>query len=454
MTDTVINANPNQSLTRQVIALSGPLVLQNLSQTFLGVIDTYFVSRVSTDSLAAVGLASVMFFAVLMLFRTTASSTIVFVGRAHGEGDDRKIGFAVWRGLNMIAWLSLLTLLLPAFFTALMSIAAPNDGSTVKALGTAYLQILSFQVPLIMFSFVVWSFLVGRGDSRTPMILAWTTVLLNVVLDWLLVLGNLGFPALGVTGAAYATVIANAVNAVISAAVLWWPQNRQRYGTGQAQRMPWSEIRRGLAIGLPMGMGDFIEIASFSAFFALIARLGTQVLAANQIALQFMSISFTFGAAIGMASSSLVAQFLGAKQPALAEKAAYRGLLIACVGMGAIGLSYLIAPERLISLYSTDAAVVEAGVTIMRLIAMYQIFDGIGIVMAGALNGAGDTRFTMWARALMAWGMFLPLSWLVIFRFDGGISGAWSAALFYLASISLVLILRFRGGRWKMIKVD
>ena len=103
-------------LTWQVARLSGPLVLQNISHTLLGVADTYFVSRISTEALAAVGLSSVMFFAVLMLFRGTANSTVVFVGRAYGEQDYPKIGAAIWRSLNMIAWLSLVVLTLPWLF--------------------------------------------------------------------------------------------------------------------------------------------------------------------------------------------------------------------------------------------------------------------------------------------------------------------------------------------------
>ncbi|MCB0005853.1 MAG: polysaccharide biosynthesis C-terminal domain-containing protein, partial [Anaerolineales bacterium] len=226
MTDTILKRSARVSLTWQVATLAGPLVLQNLSQTLLGVVDTFFVSRISTDSVAAVGLASVMFFAVLMLFRSTANSTVVFVGRAHGERDDAKVGQAVWRSLNMIGWLSLIVLVLPFLFSAVMSVAAPDDGSAVRELGTRYLQIRAFEIPLVMFSAVVWGFLVGRGDSRTPMILAWLTVLLNIGLDWLLVLGNLGLPAMGVTGAAYATVMANGANVLMSAIILWRKSNR------------------------------------------------------------------------------------------------------------------------------------------------------------------------------------------------------------------------------------
>ncbi len=438
-------------LTRQVAFLAAPLVLQNLSQTLLGVVDTFFVSRISTESLAAVGLASVLFFAVLMLFRGTANSTVAFVGRAHGEGDNRKIGVAVWRGLTMIAWLSLLVLVLPWCFTHLMRLAAPVDGTAVGALGTSYLQIRAFEIPLVMFSAVVWGFLVGRGDSRTPMILAWVTVLANILLDWLFVFGNLGAPNLGVPGAAYATVMSNGINALISALILWNRSNRLTFGTGRLQRVTWRDLWATLRVGLPMGMGDFVEIASFSAFFALIARLGTDMLAANQIALQYMSISFTLGIAVNMATASLVAQYLGAKRPDFAEAATYRACLLAMVGMGLIGLTYLIAPASLMAFFSAEPSVIVAGVAVLRLVALYQLFNALGIVLAGALNGAGDTTFTMWARTIIAWGIFIPLVWVMIFPLQMGIWGAWLAALIYLAGLGLLYFWRFRSGKWKTI---
>lgn len=444
-------STPKTGLTRQIALLAGPLVLQNLSQTLLGVVDTYFVSRVSTEALAAVGLSSVMFFAVLMLFRGTANSTVVFVGRAYGGGESERIGAVVWRSLNMVALLSLLVFTLPPLFGMLMSVAAPADSPMVRELGTTYLSIRAFEIPLVMFSAVVWGFLVGRGNSRAPMILAWITVLANVFLDWIFVLGNLGAPALGVAGAAYATVMANGINAVLSAVILWSASSRREFDTGRARLASWKDLKTVLQVGLPMGAGDFIEIASFSAFFALLARLGTDILAANQIALQFLSISFTFGIAVSMAASSLVSQNLGAKQPEVAEQVAYRAIGLAMLGMGLIGLSYLIAPVQLMRIFSQEESVIEAGVFVMRLIAFYQIFDALGIVLAGALNGAGDTTFTMLARSLMAWGMFIPLVWLLIYRFDLGLAGAWAGALIYLGGLAFVYLWRFRTGQWKSI---
>jgi multidrug resistance protein, MATE family len=399
---------PKQGLNKTILLLAAPLIFQNLSYTLLGVTDTFFVSQVGTEAVAAVGAAGVMFFAIMLLFRSTANSSIVFVGRAHGAKDDRAVGEAVWNVLNMVALLSVVALSLPWVFTFLFQFAAPKDNPNVLQLGTVYLQIRAFEVPFAMFSGVVWGFLVGRGDSRTPMLLAWLQVLVNIVLDWLLVPGNLGFPALGVAGAAYATVMSTAIHALASAFILWNKPNRQRYGTATFKRASLAELRDVLRIGLPMGIGDFFDVAAFSVFFGMIGRLGTSELAANYIAVQYMSISFTMGVALAQASSSLVAQYLGAKEPEEAERAGYRAVLLGMIVMGIVGLCYLIAPAALIDVFTDDAAVIAAGVTVLKLVALYQVIDALAIVLGGALNGAGDTTFTMLWRGLIAWLIFLP----------------------------------------------
>lgn len=441
-------------LTKEVAILAAPLILQNLSVTLLGVVDTYFVSRLSTEALAAVGLAGVMFFALLVFFRGIANSSVVFVGRAHGAKDDEAVGRDIWHVLSVVLLFSSLTLVMPFLFTWLFALASPADSETVRQLGTHYLQIRAFEMPLQMFSAVVWGFLVGRGDSRTPMLIAWATVILNIILDWMLVLGNLGMPQLGVAGAAYATLIAAGFNAVVSALILFAPEARRRFGTGKFKFSNWSDLKRVMNIGLPMGFGDFIEVASFSVFFAIIARLGDEILAANQIALQYMSISFTAGVAVGMATSSLVSKYLGAKEPEKAERVGYRAVYLGMALMGLIGLTYLIAPNLLIGFFSEDADVIQAGAVILRLVAFYQIFDALAIVFASALNGAGDTRFTMYTKTILAWGMFIPLSWLFAFPLKGGLAGAWIAALIYLGGLGFVYLWRFRSGKWKTISLE
>ena len=444
---------PRASIMREVTVLAIPLILQNLSFVLLGVADTFFVSKISTPALAAVGLASIIYFAVMLLFRSTASSSVVFVGRAYGAKDYEQIGLVMFNVLLLVALLSLSVVFLPSLFQLIFSFAAPQDDDLVKQLGTTYLRIRCFEVPLVMFSAAVWGFLVGRGDSKTPMWLAWATVLINVWLDWLLVLGNWGFPVLGVAGAAYASVIANACNALISALILWHPAHRTRYATNHFYIASWQELKQVAKIGLPMGLGDFIEVSSFSTFFALIGRISTDTLAANQIALQYMSLSFTMGIAIAMAGSSLVAQHLGAKEPELAEKVGYRATYLAMLVMGIIGLSYLIAPEALMSIFSDDAFVVATGVAVLRLVALYQIFDALAIVLGGALNGAGDTTFTMWTKIVFGWCVFLPLAWLFAFPLRGGVRGAWIGALIYLGSLGIIYLMRFRAGQWKQINI-
>ncbi len=117
--------------------------------------------------------------------------------------------------------------------------------------------------------------------------------------------------------------------------------------------------------------------------------------------------------------------------------------------MGLVGLGYFIAPELLMGIFSDDPEVVAAGVAILRLVALYQVVDAAAIVLGGSLNGAGDTTYTMLARLVCAWGLFLPLAYLFAFPLGGGVRGAWAGAMVYLIALALAYLLRFRSGRWK-----
>jgi MATE family multidrug resistance protein len=348
--------------------------------------------------------------------------------------------------------MSILALSLPWLFGYLFGFLAPAD-SEVLSLGTVYLQIRAFEVPLAMFNAVVWGFLVGRGDSRTPMFLAWIQVFANIVLDWLLVLGNLGFPALGVAGAAIATVIANLLIVLLSAWLLWRQDSHLRFRTRQYHLPSRQELWQIFRVGVPMGLGDFIEVASFTVFVAMIGRLGTDILAANNIALQYMSLSFTMGIAIAQASSSLVAQYLGAHEAQQAERVGYRASYLAMLVMGLIGIGYFVIPEWLMQVFTQEATVIAAGVLALKVVAFYQVIDAVAIVLGGSLNGAGDTTFTMLAKSILAWGFFIPVTWLFTFVFGWGIAGAWVAALVYLAALAAAYLWRFRSGRWKTLQI-
>ena len=131
----------------------------------------------------------------------------------------------------------------------------------------------------------------------------------------------------------------------------------------------------------------------------------------------------------------------------------YRASALAAFAWGTVGLGYLVAPEALMGFFTEDAAVVAAGVTVLKLVALYQVFDAVAIVLGGALNGAGDATFTMLTRLLFGWGVFLPLSWLLAFPLGGGVGGAWTGALVYLCGLALIYFLRFRSKRWQRLEL-
>jgi Na+-driven multidrug efflux pump len=194
-------------------------------------------------------------------------------------------------------------------------------------------------------------------------------------------------------------------------------------------------------------------IASFTVFITLISRMGDVPLAASQVSMQIEGLGYNVCWGFAVAATTLVGQYLGAKQPALAVKAvrsAARWMLLYLLCL----LAFItLFPLQAISLFSADPEVTNTGAMILYLAMTYMLFDGMGLIIIGALRGAGDTRVPMIIAVVMGWGFFLPLVYVFTRFLSAGPVGAWSAAAIYIITLSLAYFLRFLSGRWKQIAI-
>ncbi|MBT5873926.1 MAG: hypothetical protein HOH43_10940, partial [Candidatus Latescibacteria bacterium] len=213
------------------------------------------------------------------------------------------------------------------------------------------------------------------------------------------------------------------------------------------------EILRVIRVGAPIGVQRFLDIGSFVIFSALIGRLGDGQLAANQIAIQMMSISYMVGLSIGMASTVLVGQYIGAKNLDMAERSTYSALKLAIIYMFLIGLTFIAFPVELVSIFNDEPDVIKYGRQGLMFAAIFQAFDALAVVLIGSLRGAGDTRWTMMAALVGAWVIFLPLSYYLAITLKMDFFGAWMAATVYICGLGLACYYRFRKGVWKTMTI-
>jgi len=426
------------------------MVLSNLAYTLLGAIDTLFLGRVSTMALGAVGLGGLLFLTASLLLRGSINGTIPYVSRMYGAGNKLEAGRYLQYFLCLSALLSPIVLVLPFVFRGYFALLRPDP--QVANLALVYISIRLIELPFSLIVTALNGFMIGIGNTKLPMILAWIAVSINIGANYVLIFGHLGFPALGVAGAAWATVLAVFIQAIITAIIVF-----RKYGHEYAinkWNFPTPSILKNMAkIGFPMGMTDAIEVGAFTTFFALISRLGTAELAASQIANQIAAVAFMPGFAMSAATGSLVGRYMGGKQLAVAEKVGYIGAFLGAFSMGILGVGFWIFADFLGRAFTSDLAVLALTGALLRLMAFYQLFDGFNIVFRGALNGAGDTKFTMIVTTIGAWALFIPAVYVFTFILQWNLTGAWMGAIAYLITLGIVFSTRFRAGKWKTIEL-
>lgn len=441
-----VSRNADAGGIREVWTLAYPIVFATISETTLGVVDTFMVSKLGTVAVASVGLGSMMAWLFYLPFLGLAMGINTFVSQYFGAGKATDCGRVTWQGLYIGVVCGLLILSGIPLAPWLFDLARPSP--EVREAGVQFLQYRLLDGPGLMNSMTIASFFRGIGDTRTPMKVGITVNLLNIVLNYGLIYGNFGLPRMEIAGSALGSALAGLTGGGI-ALLLFLRKKQTRFQTRHVPSPTWGECRRVIRVGAPIGLQRFLDIGSFVIFSALIGRLGTAQLAANQISIQLMSVSYMIGLSVGMAATTLVGQYIGAGRLDLAEKSTYSAFKLAISSMVVMGAGFLLFPNQVMGLFNDDPDVIRFGREGLILAAFFQAFDAMAVVFTGALRGAGDTRWTAVAAFIGAWIIFLPLSYTLAFTWQMDFWGAWLGATVYIWILGIACVYRFRQGTWK-----
>jgi multidrug resistance protein, MATE family len=408
-----------------------PLLFQALSYELLGFVDTAVVARLGDTALAASALAGVLFLAIAVFFRSVIVTAVVKIGHAHGAGDTD--GVARWtRAALVTAALLLLALpVLPPLFSGVVQWL--TGGGPIAGGATAYLTVRTLELPATLLLSVVWAAFVGRGDSRLPNRLAWLSVSSNVVLDVVLVFGLGPVPALGLVGAAWATVAAQTLAAAVGAVVLW---RSLPPGSLLRARTRADEVRAVLALGVPRALGDVGTVLAFTVFLGGVSRLGASALAASQLAFQLDSLAIAVGRSVAMGTGAVIAQRLGAGRTDALAPLLRTGLAMAVVGQGIVSLAWLLAPRLVLRVFTDDQHLIDVAVGVLRALALKAVLHAAAMTFEHSLASLGDTRWPAMARIAVGFGVFLPVAALASGPLGLGLSGAWAAGAVWFAVLA------------------
>jgi MATE family multidrug resistance protein len=303
------------------------------------------------------------------------------------------------------------------------------------------------------------SFFAGRGRTLPVLAVNVGATAVNAVLDYLLIFGHHGFPRGGVAGAAVATISSQVFGCGAYLVLILRAEHRREFATLAGWRPKPALFWRLLRYGVPAGLQFSIEIMAFAIFLVVIGRLGTAPLAASGIAFNLNMIVFMPLLGIGLGVSSLVGRYLGADDPERAERSAYSAFRIGLVYLGICSALYLLAPRLLLAPYAAGAdpaSFAEVGrlaIVLLRFVAFYSLFDMMSVLFAAALKGAGDTTYPLLATLILSWTVMVIPSYLLCAYFGAGVYTAWTTASAYCVCVGLLMFRRFRGGRWKALRV-
>lgn len=443
---------------REVINIAWPMVVSMGSFTLMQFVDRMFLAWYSPVSIQAALPAGILSFTIICTFMAMCGYANTFVAQYHGAGDpegcSRSVAQAVW--LSLFTWPVMIALIPPGLFLLEVSGHAP----AVLAEEKTYFIILTLGSLFVPLNAAISSFFTGRGETRTNMLATIAGNVVNVVLDYLFIFGKGGFPEMGIAGTAYATIIAGAVTPGILFLLYFSRRYHESHRTRDNIRVRWKLMRRLVRFGLPSGFNMLIEIASFTLFILMTGRLGEKALAVSNMTLSINSVAFLPLIGLSIASATLVGQYQGRGDSATAQRAGWRSLVLGIYYVAFIGLTFVLFPSAYFSAFTARAEsgyslgeLVEMGRNLLIIMAAWGILDAGNVILAGALKGAGDTRFVLWYSTLLAWGMFVPGILLIVLKFGGGLVSMWLFALVYVALLAAGYFVRFRGGKWKSIRV-
>ncbi len=440
MSTETIHSLPERLGVRDVYKLAWPIAVAMLSYTAMGVVDTLFVGRLGTGPLAAVGLAAVASNFALSFPSGLMRGVKVCTAQRSGSGDRDAALCIGWQAVYVAAILGLAVAALasmgPEVFQQL------GTSRHVGELASSYFGVRVLGAPMVLGMSALTAWFQGRGDTRTPMVANLLANGLNIALDPLLIFGAGPVPAMGLPGAAAATVLSFGLG-------LAWLVGCFLPIAAGVPRRPRRELLAGIwRIGAPVGVQWQLEVGAWMLFSSLLARAGELELAAHVMVIRIIGVSFLPGHAIAEAAGVLVGHAVGARRPGAAREALRAALKLSVGLMAAMGLVFLLAPGVLIAPFGAEAELAAVARRLLVVAASFQVLDAVCMATFGALSGAGDTRFVMVVSIATGWLIELPAGWVLALPLGLGAVGAWLGLTLEIVVLAGLGLWRVRGERW------
>ena len=438
-------------LGRAVLLLAVPMVLELVLESTFAVVDIWFVARLGASAVATVGLTETFLFLLYAIAIGLAMAVTAVVARRIGEGDRRAAAISAAQAL-WIAVLVSLPFSVAGIVWARELLQLMGAEAWTLTHGVRYMQWMLGSNVVIMLLFVCNAIFRGAGDAAVAMRVLWVANGLNIVLDPILIFGLGPIPALGVEGAAIATVIGRGTGVAMQLWILLRGSRHIRVAASQLgldAATAWNVVRTSLG-----GIGQMIvAMTAWIFLMRILAAIGSEAVAGATIAMRLMM--FTLMPAWGMsnAAATLVGQNLGAGEPGRAEASVWRIGWYNMVFTVAVSVLFFLFPRELIGIFTDERAVIDVGAEWLRVLSYSYFVYGWWMVAVQAFNGAGDTITPTKINLVFFWLIQIPLAWLLALHFDLQATGVFWAVFVSETSVGLFTLSLFARGGWKTARV-
>lgn len=441
----------------EVLQIAFPLILSTGAWSVQHFIDRMFLTWYSQEAIAASMPAGMVNWTLTSLLVGTAAYVNTFVAQYYGAKQYDRIGPAVWQGLYLALFSAPIILIFYPLAPILFDLIGHE--TIVKDLEVDYFQILLFGAPFVVSANAISGFFSGRGKTWIIMWINIVGMFINIVLDYLLIFGNFGFPEMGVRGAGWATVAATVITALLFFAGMSRPEMNQKFATLHGWRFQMDLFRRLMRFGLPNGWQFLLEMLAFTIFIILVGKIGIRELAASNIAFNINMLAFLPMYGLSLAVSTLVGQRLGENSPQMAVVSTWSAFHLSFTYFGILAIGYFFFPGLFLWPFAIQAdpnhfqKIYQVAVVLLRFVAVYSLFDAANMIFSGALKGAGDTRFVAIASIGLSWILMLIPSFIGLNYFKIGINMLWFFVTLYVAALGIIFLYRFKKGIWQSMRV-
>ena len=429
-----------------MLRLATPVILVQVGMVLMGAVDTMMLGRVSETDLAAGAIGNALSIAVIWSFIGILLAIDPMAAQAFGAGDHRRISRVLCRGVGVAVLLSAPATLIVIALGRVLPVT--HQPQAIIEPATAYLRGIGPGVIAFLLFMCLRQTLQAMSIVRPAVISIVVANVFNALANWALIFGNLGFPALGVRGSAYATSGSRWVMLIVIA-VFGWRHLRPYVGGWRLSWLRLAALRTFLSVGVPIAVQVSLEVTVFSFAAVLIGRLGEAELSGHQVAISLASISFMVPLGFAGAATTRVGNAIGRRDQVAARRSA---LVCLCLGAGvmtAFGLVFFSLPQLLARLFSDVPGVIAAAAALIPIAGLFQVADGLQVAAAGVLRGAADTRFPAFVALVGYWVVGMPVGAWLTFERGLGPSGVWWGLTFGLVFVAIFLAFRVRWRLWR-----